>query len=257
LVLALAALSWFNFGQDSSSAAMVQRSVDLLDSRPSRSILIVGNSRTFYNSMPAMLRKIADSAGSPTKLQIETSARPGFTFEMHWSDDRAKRLLGAGWDDIILQGASAEQSTEEMEASFHAYGSRLAGIATVNEGRPRLLVNWAYDPSLYEGDSDGRGRATHLDRIKAAHARLANETAMSRINLAGLWETVRRSHPSIRLTTDGNHPTVAGTYLYALAVYAHLTNGPVASATYVPDKLDPKDAQSLRQAVDSYSLLIS
>ena len=81
LALVLAAPLWFMVAQDGSAAALSQRTVDLLDSRPARSILIVGNSRTYYNDMPAMIREIADSAGSPAKFQIETSAKPGYYFK--------------------------------------------------------------------------------------------------------------------------------------------------------------------------------
>lgn len=250
LSLVLAGLLWFGFANDSSFA---RRTYDLIDPRPARSILIIGNSRTYFNDMPGMLRRIADSANSSTKFQIETSAKPGFTLEMHWTDDRTKRLLGQGWDDIILQGASGELSDEQSMQSFLAHGKKLAGAAKVNSGRPRLVVNWAYDPSLYQGDSGNRIR--HLDTIKAGHAELAGEAGMSRINLAGLWESVRLSHPSIKLTADGNHPTLAGSYLYALAIYAHLSMGPVVEVTYVPGELDPKDAEALRKAVDNFPLL--
>jgi len=255
LALLLAVLLWFNFAQDGSAVAFAQRTYDLIDPRPARSILIIGNSRTYYNSMPKMLRRIADSAGSQTKFQIETNSKPGFTLERHWADQRTKRLLAAGWDDVILQGASAELSDELAEQNFLAHGRKLAGIAKVNSGRPRLVVNWAYDPSLYEGDSDSR--SAHLERIRSGHAELAREADMSRINLASLWESVRQSYPSIRLTTDGNHPTLAGSYLYALALYAHLSSGPVANVTHVPDKLDPKDAEALRSAVDAFPLLMT
>jgi hypothetical protein len=78
-----------------------------------------------------------------------------------------------------------------------------------------------------------------------------------RTNLASLWEAVRLAHPEIKLTGDGNHPTVAGTYLYALAVYRQLTEGQVTKVSYVPEGLDPKEARELRQAVDSYPLLVS
>jgi hypothetical protein len=254
LAMVLAVLLWLNFGQHSSAAALAQRSADLVDSRPTRSILIIGNSRTYFNDMPAMLRDIADSAGSPTKFQIETNAKPAFTFAMHWADARAKGLLGAGWDDVVLQGASGEQWNDGTEKSLLLHGSKLAGIARLHGGRPRLVVNWAYDPSEYEGDAEGY-RDQHLARIKAGHARLATEANLARVNLAGLWESVRHSHPSIRLTSDGNHPTVAGSYLYALAIYAHLSNGPVANATYVPDGLKAEDAKDLRAAVDVFPLL--
>lgn len=254
LALTVAAIAWFNLFQDSSAAATAQRAADLLDGRPARSILIIGNSRTFHNDMPSMLRDIADSASSPTKFQIEVSAKAGASFESLWQDGRTRRLLGTMWDDVILQGESRAQSTEELNDSFLKFGAQLGRIAKVRQGRPRLVVNWAYDPALYEGDADGTGRASHLDQIKSMHAKLGNEAGMDRVNLAGLWESVRRSHPSIKLTVDGNHPTIAGSYLFALALYAHLSNGPVAQVSYVPEGVDPADAQVLRDAVDAFPL---
>ena len=255
MALVLAVLLGFIFTQSDSATAFAERTYDLVDPRPARSILIVGNSRTYYNSMPRMLRKIADSAGSPTKFQIETHARPGFTLQRHWADERTRRLLAAGWDDVILQGASGELYNAPAKEEFLVHGTKLAGITKVNGGRPRLVVGWAYDHSLYQGNSGNR--VAHLRQIQSGHAELARKTGMSRINLAGLWESVRQSHPSIRLTTDGNHPTLAGSYLYALALYAHLSIGPVERVTYVPEKLDRKDAKALREAVDKFPLLFS
>lgn len=255
--LSLALLTWFSFGQDGSAAALSQRAADIVDGRPARTILIVGNSRTYFHHMPSMLREIADSAGSPAKYQVETSALPAYDFEKHWSDGRTRRLLGAGWDDVVLQGASGEQWNPRLEENFVDYGTKLAGLAKLNSGRPRLVVNWAYDPSIYEREFKGMGseaREYHLEHIKAAHARLGSEANLSRINMAGLWESVRRSQPSIRLTMDGNHPTVAGSYLYALAIYANLSNGQVATVTYVPDGLEPESAKALRDAVDAFPL---
>lgn len=254
LSLLLGVLLWFNFVQDGSATAFAQRAYDLIDPRPARSMLIIGNSRTFYNSMPRMLRRIADSAGSPIKLQVETIAKPGFTLEQHWADRRTRRLLMAGWDDIVIQGASGEQSSADDAEGFLVHGKKLAGIAKLNGGHPRIVVNWVYDPSLYEGNSGSRIR--HLARIESTHAQLAREADLARINVAGLWEYVRKSYPSIRLTTDGNHPTLAGSYLYALAIYSHLSIGPVSNVIYVPDNLDPKEAEALRKAVDRYPLLM-
>jgi hypothetical protein len=254
LALILAVMLWFNFGQQSSAAALLQRSADLLDDRPARSILIVGNSRTFFNDMPAMLREIADAAGSPAKFQVESSAYPAATFKTHWSKVRTRQLLANGWDDVILQPESGAQLWQRGNEEFLEFGPKLAGEATLRQGRPLLVVGWPYDSKEYEGDDyaeAGFGRADHLALIREMHAKLAANANLGRINVAGPWEIVRLSRPSIKLTTDGNHPTIAGTYLYALAVYAKLTNGPVAGVTYVPDGLGADDARAIREAVDT------
>ena len=254
LALILAGMMWFNFGQQSSAAAVLQRSSDLLDDRPARSILIVGNSRTFYNDMPAMLREIADSAGSPTKFQVESSAYPAATFKTHWEKARTRKLLVEGWDDVILQPESGAQTWKQGNDEFHKYGPKLADEAKLFEGRPRLVVGWPYDANAYQEPAyveAGFGRSQHLELIQENHAKLASHANLGRINVAGPWERARLTNPSIRLTTDGNHPTIAGTYLYALAVYSQLTDGPVNKVTYVPDGLDAEDAKALRQAVDA------
>jgi len=259
LALTLAVMLWFNFGQQSSAGAMIQRSADLLDDRPARSILIVGNSRTFQNDMPAMLRAIADSAGNPNKFQIESSTYGGATFKTHWSKKRTRQLLATGWDDVILQPESGAQTWQQGNDDFLSFGPKLAAAAQLSSGRPRLVVGWPYDSKAYEEEdyaAAGFGRSEHLQLIKEMHAKLASDANLDRINVAGAWETARLSNPSIQLTSDGNHPTVAGSYLYALAVYAQLSNGPVAQVTYVPDGLSDNDAKALREAVDAVPRLL-
>lgn len=256
LLFALLGLSWFQFGQSSSAAALAQRSIDLTDPRPARSILILGNSRTFVNDMPSMLRKIADSAGSTTKFQTESNAKPGYTLEDHWSDRRSIGLLRETWDDILIQGESGAQASVEQSASFKQFGAKLASIAKVHRGRPTLIVNWPYDPSVFAG-SQSYDRAEHLAFLRETNAALAEHAGLNRINLAGLWESVRLTHPDIVLTSDGNHPTVAGTYLYALATYRGLSQQDVSKVSYEPSGITPASAAVLRHAVDDYAGLTS
>jgi hypothetical protein len=135
----------------------------------------------------------------------------------------------------------------------------LADAAKISAGRPNLVVGWPYDSEEYDRDDyagAGFGRSEHLALIREMHARLASDANMSRINVAGPWELIRQSHPSIKLTSDGNHPTVAGTYLYALVVYAQLSNGPVAGVAYVPEELSADEAKALRDAVDAVPRLL-
>jgi hypothetical protein len=244
--------SWF-FAQDSSAFALSQRAADLVEQRPIRTVLIVGNSRTFFNDMPAMLRHLANSPESPVELEVETSTAPGATFESHSRKSRTTSLLGDGWDEIILQGESASQSDPQQGESFYTYGQKLAEVAKVHEGRPTLLVNWPYDPELFKGYA--YDRSEHLDYLRSVNSRLATAANLDRLNLAGLWESVRLANPSLKLTSDGNHPTSAGSYLYALAVYKYATGASVEQLSYLPKGMDPETAQMLRETVDSYANL--
>lgn len=251
IVILLAVASWFTLFQDSSASALWQRTADLFEDRPIRTVFIVGNSRTYFNNMPATLRALASSPESPVKLEVETATSAGATFETHMAEGRTKRLLAKGWDEVILQGESASQSTIEQSESFHDYGLKLAQLANVHDGHATLLVNWPYDPDLY--DSPEYDRGAHVEFLHQVNSRLAGDAHLDRLNLAGAWETIRLANPKLKLTVDGNHPSPAGSYLYALAVYKYLTGAPVSGLRYVPAGVDAETAKLLRDDVDSYS----
>jgi hypothetical protein len=254
--LLLIALSWFQFGQDSSASAMTQRTADLFEKRPTITVLILGNSRTFFNDMPGMLRHLAKEPESPINIEVESSTAPGLTFEDHWKLGRSRRLLDKSWSYVLFQGESGAQWSRDQNDLYQAYGQKLARVAKVTSGRPTLLVNWPYDPSEFKKyeQFDGWGRQDIMQWIAKIHMQLAHDGNMDRLKLADLWEDVRVRYPSIPLTSDGNHPTVAGSYLYALSVYKFTTKQPVTSLSYVPKGLDPAVASTLRKEVDAASL---
>lgn len=101
-----------------TAAASAQPRVSVNDNRPVQSILILGNSRTYYNDMPAMLRQIMESARGPFRFIVETHLGPSYSFKRQWSHPHTRSLLSATYDSIILQGESRAQSKRTMhEAS--------------------------------------------------------------------------------------------------------------------------------------------
>jgi len=253
MALLLIGLSWFQFGQPLTAKAMAQRIGDRFDSRPARRILILGNSRTYYHDMPDMIRAMADSAYDPQKYQITVEALPGASFESLWGTPETQSLLRERWDDAILQSESRAEATEPFRQSFQTYGRRLATAVRLTSGAPRLVVNWNYGAELFDdGDPDGSGQAAYYAAIQSATARLAEQTGASMVNVGKLWAAVSSSKPQIRLTEDGNHPTLAGSYLFAMLLYADLSHRDVGMVTYVPAGLPPDTAATLRQAARDF-----
>lgn len=253
LAVVAAGSVWFSV-QDASAATLEQRALDLADSRPTHSILMIGNSRTYSHDMPAMVRKIADSGGCPEKLEIENSSYGGASFESQWSTGRTRRLLGERWDDVVLQAESRAQWSDDLNRSFLKYGALLAKAAHPASGRARLILNWTYDPSQFGDDPDGLGRAAYREAIATSYHQLAGVADLHLINVASMWEEVRRRHPRIRLTEDGNHPTMAGSYLLALAIYADLYGrAAIDRVTFVPAGVSAKDAADIRASVSDFT----
>jgi hypothetical protein len=248
LVICIALLSWFQFAQHRSLAELEQRFVDNFDGRPAREILMLGNSRTYYNHMPRMLRQIADSAGSPQKYQVTERAPAGSSLELLWNDPYTQQLLQQTWDDAIVQAESRAFSGADFTDSFRTYGPRLLKAIKLSGGRPDLVVNWSYESTaaypFSEADREG-----YQNDINAGHALIAQQSDARQIRLSTLWDDVRRDHPEIPMTVDGNHPTLAGSYLYALLLYRALSNDDIAKVTFVPAGLSTQVATIMKAAV--------
>lgn len=253
LALLVVGLSWFEFGQPLTAKALVQRVGDAFDPRPTRRILILGNSRTYFHDMPDMVRAMADSARDRQRLDITLDALPGGTFERLWCDTGTQSYLSQRWDDVILQGESRGQATEPLSRSFQTYGARLIAAAHLTSGKPRLVVNWNYEAKVWgDSDPDGSGRAAYFSAIQSGTAALGNRAGARLVNIGQLWGQVAAAHPNIALTEDGNHPTLAGSYLFGLLLYADLSGKDIRMVTYVPNDLDVSTAATLRQAVRDY-----
>jgi hypothetical protein len=78
---------------------------------------------------------------------------------------------------------------------------------------------------------------------------LADATGAGLIDVGSIWKRVVASRPDLALTSDGNHPSIHGTYLAALMVYGHLSGAEVREVRYVPDGIAEEDARALREMV--------
>ncbi|WP_343616826.1 DUF4886 domain-containing protein [Novosphingobium sp.] len=246
LAMLLGSLCWFEFGQDYSATEFGQIARDQTDPRPPRRILIIGNSRTSHNDMPGMLRHIADSAGASQKYEILLIAPDGSSFESLSQDWRVQREVVRPWDDVVFQGESRGQSSENQATNFMSHGLSLLQSVHPRSGQSELIVNWAYDRSLYTNDES---RADHYQKIQKDHLELARRSNALPVNVGNLWEYLRQSQPEIALTEDGNHPTVAASYFVALCLYEALSGSDAARVSWAPERLSSITASNIRNVV--------
>jgi hypothetical protein len=88
--------------------------------------------------------------------------------------------------------------------------------------------------------------AQHHSLIQKSHHRLASATSANLINVGQTWLSVENHSPNFSLYEDGNHPSIHGSYLAALVIYANLTGGPIDRVTFVPSGISPDDAALIR-----------
>jgi uncharacterized protein DUF4886 len=248
----LAVFVWYTPAVSTPLAHAVQSVTDRFDRRPEHAILFIGNSRTFYHDMPFMMRKLADSAGSPERYKIVVHAPGGATLEDHWNTPSVHGLLKQKWRNVIIQAQSSEHVNEADDASFHLYGAKLINEARIGGSIPLLYVTWRYsdDFEYYTHRPDLRPRYHNI--MQQSHQWLADSTGAGMVNVGKAWEMLLAERPSFSLYEDGNHPTVHGSYLAALMFYGNFCGRDCSEVSYVPAGISAKDAVMIRNVVRRY-----
>lgn len=204
----------------------------------STAVLFVGNSLTYVNNLPALLRALGDSQG--TAIATETWAAPGGTLAERWREGHVAEALRARRFDVVVlqeQGghlAACMASAEERRkapcaASLRAYRD-IAKLAQEHGARTLLFQTWG---------PDGKWQA-RLDRSLRL---VADQASASIFDAAGALEALHEARPDTVLYPDGTHPSTQASLMLALALYRDITGtAPVARDLKVRAPLLPVNA---------------
>lgn len=197
--------------------------------RPGSRILFLGNSYTFFNRMPAMVKAMADSRG--LRPEVHMHAAPAASFQSHWHDgDARKKLEGTAWDFVILQDQSATPVVAPERTM--EFGGKWCACIRSAHGTPVLFLTWGRKSA--SGVPDPQEQKALLE----AYLKLARreKAAVAPVGIA--WENCLKRHPGIPLyQADGQHPTAEGSYLAACVMYCTLFG---KSPAGLPGKLSLK-----------------
>jgi len=226
---------------------------DLFDQRPERSVLFIGNSRTFFHDMPKMVRKIADSAGFSEKLRIEMHAPAAESLAAHWANPEVQALLDQSWNHVVFQVQSGEQLSDRYSGQVWQIAANLIREAEAAGAAPAMFVTWRYTDQCSEDLGLPASAYAGMHRnIQQQHARLARTTGVDLVNVGLVWEHLLNQATDFSLYQDCNHPSIYGSYLSALMFYAYLSGGDVDAVRYSPDGIEPGQAELLRSQVSAF-----
>jgi hypothetical protein len=208
---------------------------------PPRRVLFIGNSYTYFNNLPEMLRAMAASRGNTLDVAMATTG--GWKLSDHWTnqDSDAHRLLRDGkWDAVVLQEQSVLGSSKVVnnvqrvgsDDQFQRYAKLWQEEIHRAGAMPVFYVTWAR-----KGAPEDQ---TVLDR---AYTRAARDASGMAVLVGRAWKGAREHHANIELfIADGSHPSPAGTYLAACTFFAALFDtSPVGlPATITGAPIDPQ-----------------
>jgi hypothetical protein len=179
------------------------------DARGDLHILFVGNSLTYTNDLPVLIKELGQNDG--TTVTYSSLLFPNYSLEDHWNDGNVQKELQKGSYDLVIaqQGPSA---LPESQVLLLDYTTRLANACKQNKCKLALYMVW---PSA--------DRSFDLDNVIRSYANAATST-QSLLCPAGLaWKNAWNVDSALPLySADDFHPSMIGSVLAAITIYATL-----------------------------------
>lgn len=187
-----------------------------LPTREGRPVLFVGNSLTYYNSLPSIVEALVDSLPGLTpaeRIAPAMTAFPDYALEDHWNDGTAVRAIERNkWSVVVLQqGSSAldesrvnlRQWTQTFDQKIRAAGARTAMYAV-----------WPLSTRQFD-----------FDRVTESYTLAAADVNGMLFPVGEAWRAAWRRDPKLALyDLDGLHPSVRGSYLAGLVIASMLVD---------------------------------
>jgi hypothetical protein len=191
-------------------------------------ILFIGNSFTYVNDVPSIFAWMVKKQQPNYHFQIVSFSLPSYTLTQHSERPEIKNLLAKqSWNLVVLQDQSSAPFRGQLalNESFEA----LLPLIKIAKAKPLAVMTWA-----------DRGHVSDQSFISQTYRRTGQYLHMNVIPVGDLFFYVQEKYPDICLySEDDHHPSIAGSYLYALAVYAHIFGRQNLAAIENNDKSAP------------------
>ncbi|HWP80582.1 MAG TPA: hypothetical protein VN446_08075 [Candidatus Acidoferrum sp.] len=177
-------------------------------------VLFIGNSHTFVNDMPELLRQLAASRGVEIDAVQNTSGGRGLGWHAHEFDVRYNILFGR-YDYVVLQHTAhpfpgVQNLFEETD--------KILNMTALSQSKPVAYQCWSE-----KNNPDGH------TVICEAYEKLAHERDMLLAPVGRAWAALRDRYALYY--KDGEHTSPMGAYLSACVFFVTLTG---ASAVGLP-----------------------
>jgi hypothetical protein len=173
-------------------------------------VLFIGNSMTYMNDLPAMMKAVAKQAGTPVP-ETEMVAFPDFALEDHWAEGTARRRLEvARWDFVVMQ--QGPSSLPENQVNLMTWTEQFTPSIRNAGAEPVLYMIW---PSQSRDSAFPAVLESYRNAAAAVHGIFAPAGEAWRLALA--------VDPATPLYfKDGFHPLPSGTYLAAVVILGRI-----------------------------------
>jgi len=187
--------------------------------RPNKNILFIGNSYTYGNDLPGMVKNLASAAG---KSASTTMVAPGGqTLSGHVSGGTLNTIRGGDWDAVVIQDQSQRPSFGASYVYANIVPDADAIVDAIRETNPCTMPVYYLTWGKRDGDSQNCGHHEVFcsfegiqDQLTQAYTTMAYVTQPASVAPAGeAWRNY--GNRNSLFAGDGSHASSSGTYLTA------------------------------------------
>jgi len=182
---------------------------ETLNNNTEFNILFIGNSLTYTNNLPLLVKKYAKLKGK--KINTKIIAFPNYAIEDHWNDGQVQKLISSKkYDFVILQQGPSSQS--DGRKMLIEYGEKYNSLCKLNEVKLCYFMVW---PSLNYYHTFDDVIKNHKD------AALVNDSIL--LPVGKVWkEYIDSTKSNEYYSSDGFHPSIKGSQIAAKVIIEHL-----------------------------------
>lgn len=208
-----------------------------VEQKDSVRVLFIGNSYTYYNDMPEIVKAIALT--QEINIAYTAIAPGGARFVQHLKNKAVLQAIRKGnWDFVILQeqsSAPAFPSKQVVQNVYPAAGSLNSLVHTHNkEAKVIFYMTWGHQDGMQGAPADYPLVETYegmQERLKISYLEMAYQHKAWCAPVGMAWQCVRKERPDyILYTSDGSHPSPLGSYLAANVIFTTIYQQPYQTA---------------------------
>jgi len=224
-------------------------------SQETKRVLFLGNSYTYYNNLPNLLKQAANSVGDDVVFDSNTPG--GYRLKGHATNTTSlDKIEISNWDYVVLQEQSQFPSFPDAQLATEVfpYAQQLSNHIKLHNpcATTTFYMTWGRENGdagncagwppvcTYEGMDD---------LLRQRYQTMANDNNGISSPVGAVWRYLRTNHPTLNLYSgDGSHPSITGSYAGAITFYCALFRKDPTLLSF-NSSLSTTDANTIKAAV--------
>mgnify|MGYP006079566561 CR=1 FL=1 len=226
----------------------------LIIAQQKKEVLFIGNSYTYVNDLPNLVKQIALSFGDT--LIHDSSTPGGANFNAHSTNTQTlNKINQQQWDYVVLQAQSQEPSFSSGQVANDTYPYAKILVDSIHANsictEPLFFMTWGRKYGDQQNCQNYPPICTYQgmqQRLRESYLEMAFNDSASCATVGMAWKASIAIDSTLNLyTADNSHPSIYGSYLAACTFYATIFKKSAVGSSYWPNAIDSLTALSLQQ----------